>query len=101
MIYCDGCRMVRHSQEAGLGLYPKKVLPTVWWTVSEIVHYNFLPTGWMIATDHYCSEIDQFHQKLKQNWAALVSRKGVLLLHDNAYLHTAKSVRSKLESIGW
>ncbi len=36
-----------------------------------------------------------------QTWAALVNRKGVLLLHDNARPHTAIAIRNKLREVSW
>lgn len=63
-------------------LHPRKVLVTVWWTARGILHVDYLPRGQTITADVYCTEIDVVHQKLLQARAALVNRKGVLLLHD-------------------
>jgi histone-lysine N-methyltransferase SETMAR len=82
-------------------LHPKKVLMSVWWTARGIIHVDYFKPGSTITADVYCSEIEAVHQKLLESYTALVNRKGVLLLHDNARPHIALSTRQKLKEVGW
>lgn len=83
------------------GLFPKKVMVTVWWSSSGIVHYSFLKPGLTINSDSYCQEIEIMHQKLKVQHPGLVNRKGPILLHDNARPHTARITIQKLMELGY
>lgn len=82
-------------------LHPNKTLITVWWNYKGIVHVNYLPARQTIKADTYCAEIDVVHAKLEETEPALVNRKGVILLHDNAKPHTAKMTQEKLCQLGW
>ena len=82
-------------------MHPKKLLLTVWWTARGIVHVDYLLPGQSITALVYSEHIDAVQQKLLQSSAALVNRKGVLLLHDNARPHTARQTREKLKQVGW
>lgn len=61
-------------------LYPKKLLLTVWWTARGVVHVDYLQPGQTVTAVVYCKYIDAVQNKLLQSSAALVNRKGVLLL---------------------
>ncbi len=39
-------------------LYPKKIMPSVWWRIREIIHWEPLPTGCTITADLYCEQLD-------------------------------------------
>ncbi len=82
-------------------LHPKKILMSVWWTAKGIVHVDYLKPGETITADVYCSEIEAVHRKLHISHAAIVNRKGVLLLHDNARPHIASLTNQKLKEVGW
>lgn len=82
-------------------IHQRKILVTVWWTARGIVHVDYLPRGQTITSDIYCAQITTVHQKLLENQASLVNRKGVLLLHDNARPHVAIKTREKLKEVGW
>jgi histone-lysine N-methyltransferase SETMAR len=98
-------KWVQRGQAPGMAtkkdLHPKKVLVTVWWSVRGIVHVDYLRRGQTITADVYCKEIEEVHRKLLQTRAALVNRKGVLLLHDNARPHVAEITRAKLNELSW
>ena len=81
-------------------LYQKKVMLTVWWPATSLIHYSFLNAGKTITAEKYCQQMDEMHQKLRQH-PALVNRKGPILLHDNARLHVAKPTLQKLNELGY
>ena len=61
----------------------------------------YLPPRQTIKVDVYCAEIDEVQAKLRETEPALVNRKGVILLHDNARPHTAKKTQEKIAKLGW
>lgn len=65
-------------------LHPKKTMVIVWWSVHGLIHYSFLNPGETITAERYCQQIDEMHEKLECICPALVTRKGPILLHDNA-----------------
>ena len=73
---------------------------TVWWSATGLIHYSFLKAGETITAEKYCQQMDKMHQKLRQH-AALVNRKGPILLHDNDRLHVAKPTLQKLNGLGY
>lgn len=80
-------------------LHPKKVMVTVWWCSTGVIHYSFLKSGETITSDKYCTEIDEMHEKLCQKIPALVNRKGPILLHDNARPHISRKTLQKLNQL--
>jgi [histone H3]-lysine36 N-dimethyltransferase SETMAR len=82
-------------------LHSKKIMISVWWTSSGLIHYNFLKQGETITAVKYCAEIDQMHRKLTLLNPSLVNRKGPILLHDNARPHIAKLTVQKLNQLGY
>lgn len=82
-------------------LHQKKVMVTVWWTAAGLIHHSFLNPGETITAEKYCNQIDEMHQKLRQQRPALVNRKGPILLHDNARPHVAQPTLQKLNELGY
>ena len=82
-------------------LHQKKVMLTVWRSTTGLIHYSFLNAGETITAEKYCLQMDEMHQKLRQQQPALVKRKGPILLHDNARPHVAKSTLQKLNELGY
>ncbi|XP_045454939.1 histone-lysine N-methyltransferase SETMAR-like [Melitaea cinxia] len=78
---------------------PKKVMVTVWWSSTGVIHHNFLPNGMNITADMYCEELNTIMGKLARLQPALVNRSASLL-HDNARSHTAQETVSKLQELG-
>ena len=77
-------------------LHQKKFMLTVWWFATSLIHYSFLNAGETITAEKYCQQMDEMHQKLRQQHPALLNRKGPILLHDNARPHVAKPTLPKL-----
>lgn len=82
-------------------IHQRKTMVTVWWNYKGIIHVNYLEPRQTITADTYCSEIDVVHAKLLKTYPAIVNRKGVILLHDNAKPHTAKKTQEKFSQLGW
>ena len=82
-------------------LHQKKVMLTVWWSATGLIHYSFLNAGETITAEKYCQQTDEMHQKLRQQHPALVNRKGPILLQDNAWPHVAKPTQQKLNELGY
>lgn len=82
-------------------LHDKKVMVTVWWNSKGIIHYSFLPRGCTIDSDAYCRELEEMHHKLEQTQPALVNRKGVVLLHDNARPHVSVQTARCIRELGY
>lgn len=82
-------------------LHPKKVLLCVWWTAAGIIHYEILESGETITAAVYCSQLERVQKQLTKKQPALINRKGVVLLQDNARPHTAKVTRQKIHSLSW
>ena len=82
-------------------LHQKKVMLTVWWSATGLIHYSFLNAGKTITAEKYCQQMDEMHKKLWQQHPALVNRKGPILLHDDERPHVAKPTLQKLNELGY
>jgi histone-lysine N-methyltransferase SETMAR len=89
------------AQKAKLGRHMKKIIVTVWWTSQGVIRHSFLFPGQTMNASRYCKEIRKIHAKLAQKQPALVNRKGVVLLHDNAKLHTARETKELLKELNY
>jgi len=74
---------------------------SVWWTCRQVVHYELLPPGQTITADLYSQQLQRVHRALRQKKPALLNRKNVLFLHDNAKPHVAKRTRETIQQLGW
>lgn len=82
-------------------LHQKKILLSVWWSISGVIHYHFLKPGETITAERYCRELDVVHKKLCETQPSLINRKGPILLHDNARPHSAQLTVQKLNRLGY
>ncbi|XP_076057162.1 histone-lysine N-methyltransferase SETMAR-like [Oratosquilla oratoria] len=55
----------------------------------------------MVTGDLYSQELKRVQQALRQKEPALVNRKGVLFLHDNARPDVTRVVRDTIQQLGW
>ena len=76
----------------------KKVMVTVLWSTTSLVHCSFLNPRETITSEKYAQQIDVMHQKWQLLQLALVNRKGLVLFHDSTWPHIAQPVASKT---GW
>uniref|UniRef100_A0A5S6QKW9 Mos1 transposase HTH domain-containing protein n=1 Tax=Trichuris muris TaxID=70415 RepID=A0A5S6QKW9_TRIMR len=82
-------------------VHQKKVLLTVWWSATGIIHYNLLKPGQTVTAETYCTELEKMHEKLQRSRPALANRKGPILLHDNARPHISQMTIQKLHHLGY
>lgn len=89
------------SQVAKPEVHQRKVLLSVWWSKRGIEHYEVLPNGQTITSEIYRQQLDRLLVKLRKNRPELINRKGVLLQHDNARPHVAKSTVKHINDFAW
>ena len=60
----------------------------LWWFAARLIHYSFLNPGETITSEKYALQLmDEMHRMQQHLQMALVSRKGLILLHDSAQPH--------------
>lgn len=82
-------------------VHQKKILLSVWWDFKGIVYFELLSRKATINSDIYCQQLTKLNKALQQKRPALVNRKGVVFLHDNATPHTSLATRQKLLELDW
>ena len=82
-------------------LHQEKVMVTVWWSGSCLIHYGFLNPSETITSEKYAQQIGERHRKLQLLQLALVSRRDPILLQDNAWLHVPPPPLQKLNDLGY
>ena len=65
------------------------------------IHWELLPEGGTITAEVYSEQLQRVHDQLTVTRPAVVNRKTVFFLEDNARPHVAKIVGGKLRSLGW
>ena len=80
---------------------PKMVLITAWWSAACLIHYSFLKPDETITSEKYAQQTSETHWRLQGLQLALISRKGPILPHDNAWLHITQPVLQKLNESGY
>src|SRR5215813_7550181 len=80
-------------------MHPRKIMLCVWWTSRQIVHYELLRMGQTVTADLYSQQLERVQQALEQKEPALVNRKGVLFLHDNARPHVVQVARNTIQHL--
>ena len=87
--------------KAKLATTNKKVTVTVWSSAAKVIHYSFLNPSETLTSEKHAQQIDEMHQKLQHLHRALVKRKGPVLLHDKAQLHTTRPRLQQLKGLGY
>ena len=73
----------------------------VWWDCCAIIHFELLIHNETVTADLYIQQLQLVHQSLLKKRPALVNRKNVVLLHDNARPHAARVTLEKVLELGW
>ncbi|KAE9419248.1 hypothetical protein Angca_004837, partial [Angiostrongylus cantonensis] len=82
-------------------MHQKKVTVTARWSAVGLTHHSSPNLGEMITAENSCQQIDKMHSNLQRQQSALVSRKGPVLLHDDAQHHIAELSLQKLKELGY
>lgn len=77
-----------------------KLMATVFWDVEGILMIDYLPKNTTMNADYYANLLDQLREQIKEKRRGKLS-KGVLILQDNAPVHTALTARSALSKNGF
>ncbi|GFT35253.1 histone-lysine N-methyltransferase SETMAR [Nephila pilipes] len=80
-------------------IHQKKLMVTVWWSGSAVIHHSFMEPGQSITADVYCYQLDEMMRNLAIKQPKLVNRMTPILLHDNARLHATRMTVSKLQEL--
>jgi len=80
-------------------VHQKKLMVTVWWSGSGVIHYNFMEPGTSITAVAYCKQLDDMMRNLAIKQPRLVNRSAPILLHDNARPHSAQMTVAKLQEL--
>lgn len=78
-------------------LHPKKVMLSIWWDRKGVIYWELLPDNTTVTAEVYCCQLENMVAEFKR---VRPGHDKILLLHDNARPHTAKSTRLKLQSLG-
>jgi histone-lysine N-methyltransferase SETMAR len=80
----------------------KKVMLCVWWDQKGIIYYEILEPKQTVNADLYSQQLTRLSQALDRNrpYKSNGNRK-VILLHDNASPHIAKTTCKTIEELGW
>ena len=71
-----------------------------WWSAAHLNHVSFLNPGKTITSEKCAQQINEMHWKMQCLQLALVSRKGPIFLHNNAWLHVVHPILHKLTKLG-
>jgi histone-lysine N-methyltransferase SETMAR len=82
-------------------IHSSKLMLCIWWNMSGVVHYEFLPRNQTINTDLYCEQLDRVQQKLLQKHPSLVNQRGVCFQQDNARPHVSARSLTKISELNW
>ena len=76
------------------------VLITVWWSAACLIHYSYLNPDEAIISEKYAQQTNETHWTAACQ-LALISRKGPILLHDDAWLHITQPMLQKSNELGY
>lgn len=74
-----------------------KLMATVFWDVSGVIHVDFLEPGSTINADRYIQTL----KDLKKRLGRVRTNKKIVLHHDNARPHTARATVEAINTLGF
>lgn len=77
-----------------------KVMATVFWDCSGIIHIDYLEKGRTITGQYYATVLDKVNDAIRENRPGLKKKK-ILFLHDNAPAHKSAVATEKLRELGY
>ena len=79
-------------------LHQKKVMVTVGWSASGLMHYSFLNPGETVTSEKYTEQFSETHRKPQCLQLPLVNRKGPVL--SSTQMHITQPTHPKLNRLG-
>ncbi|UYV66139.1 hypothetical protein LAZ67_4000414 [Cordylochernes scorpioides] len=77
-----------------------KVMAIVFWDCKRVLLVDYLPPNTTVNATRYCEVLTKLRAAIKRKRPGLLSRK-VLLVHDNARPHAARTTQTLLENFKW
>ncbi|UYV73469.1 hypothetical protein LAZ67_10003549 [Cordylochernes scorpioides] len=77
-----------------------KVMSIVFWDCKGVLLVDYLPPNTTVNAARYCKVLTKLRAAIKRKRPGLLSRK-VLLVHDNARPHAARTTQTLLENFKW
>lgn len=83
-------------------IHSAKVLLCIWWDYLGVVYYEFMKPGETITSETYKTQLIHLKEAIEKNRPFNgAGTRSVILLHDNARPHTAKTTVDLITSFGW
>ena len=92
---CD----ITHQEKFKSQRAVEKVMLTVFWDMKRPVTIGFPPKGSTVNAKNYCELLETVRGNIRSKWRGLLTI-GVILLQDNARLHTAARTLAKIDHMG-
>ena len=74
----------------------KKLLLSVWWNNRRILSHEFMKLGEIINIGVYSAQLKRVYSALLQKQPSFVTRRGVILQHDNTRYHIAQKTQETI-----
>ena len=78
-----------------------KVMLTAFWDCRRPVVLDFMPRGFTINADRYCSTLSLLRAAIRKKRRRILDVDNVIILHDNARPHVANKTANKLRKFQW
>ena len=78
-----------------------KLLLCIWWTARGRVHFELLNRGQTMTGELYSQQLEPVHRAMQTKEPALINRKGVVSLQDNARPHGWKVTQGTITRLQW
>ena len=76
-------------------LHQKKIMVTIWWSATRLIHYSFLNPGKTISSEKYAQQTNEMHRKLNTySWHWSTERT-------QFFSHLAQPMLHKLKELGY
>jgi len=78
----------------------KKMMATVFWYCKGILLTEFMAPGTTITSEVYCEMLNKLRRSIQNKRHGMLT-KGVVLLHDNTWPHTAACTNALIKLFNW
>ena len=83
------------------GVHRKKIMLCVWWDQKGIIYYELLEPKQTVTANLYSQQLMRLSLALETKRPYRdKGKRNVILLHDNARPHVAKTTRETIENLG-